>query len=686
MPTEPNPSGIAKSVLTAAAILTGGILVAFVVTFGLRMGLGDSPSAVAILFLFTLAPIWTTTLALTASVSEEGTRVIRVSLAFTFGMLLPVGGLLFGRLNAVVGLVVVGLLLRWSLRAVFNSCQVSRLAIQSLVIGFLLALTGSGSYLFLPELLRLGLAHSDAYFHITIAQMIAGHGVPSIGADGLIPVRYHYGSHVVAAGLSKTSGASVDLTYLYWRAISLKAQLAWAIVLCATYVCKQLRALPGPFGSLLCGILSILITSFWVSESQLAALVVFLGLVPLLGWLLEQKDAASRSFQVGFCVALATTFLLAVTKVSVGYFCALALLLVCWKHRRVRSIAFGGLVSLGALALLTARYWAPEDTMLWRAGLGVLMSSYVQYFTIKTLVSYALPTALVLIAARQVHRPEPGIPDIRDGFGNPPRATARLREAIHRMGTARGVYQLLAVSLAGCLFALITLPIGSNLEYFSNVPLQLSIVLLPATWTSLIDTLPFRRVGLALLLILCALETRPFVAEVANTVVGLHHSVLPDKAEVLAAMRNSIMEYGTPWSSFRSKLDQTSWEQFIRDMKNKQPDVGLLVVHVRPTATEVWQRMRGGSAYWCMTGHLPIPAETGLVQIRSIAPYGSERLCMPPGIIWYGFGDRQDLHRTGNFTAQQLCAAAKPVNATRIYIVSSISNLTENELIDCRSP
>jgi hypothetical protein len=73
------------------------------------------------------------------------------------------------------------------------------------------------------------------------------------------------------------------------------------------------------------------------------------------------------------------------------------------------------------------------------------------------------------------------------------------------------------------------------------------------------------------------------------------------------------------------------------------------------------------------------------VQIRSIAPDGSERLCMPPGIIWYGFGDRQDLHRTGDFTAQQLCAAAKPINATRIYIVSSVSDLTKNELIDCRS-
>src|SRR5205823_3470870 len=76
--------------------------------------------------------------------------------------------------------------------------------------------------LYLPEAMLMGLSSPDAYYHATLAQMVLHHGVFSIGADGLDRNRYHFLSHFIAAGLSKTSGLSVPLVYAYWGAIGLK--------------------------------------------------------------------------------------------------------------------------------------------------------------------------------------------------------------------------------------------------------------------------------------------------------------------------------------------------------------------------------------------------------------------------------------------------------------------------------
>jgi hypothetical protein len=81
-----------------------------------------------------------------------------------------------------------------------------------------------------------------------------------------------------------------------------------------------------------------------------------------------------------------------------------------------------------------------------------------------------------------------------------------------------------------------------------------------------------------------------------------------------------------------------------------------------------------------------IPAQTGIVEIRSIEPKELEGECLPPEILLYGFGKDQDLHRTDDLTAAQLCAAASLSQARWVYVVSSVAQLPENKLIDCRAP
>ena len=78
-----------------------------------------------------------------------------------------------------------------------------------------------------------------------------------------------------------------------------------------------------------------------------------------------------------------------------------------------------------------------------------------------------------------------------------------------------------------------------------------------------------------------------------------------------------------------------------------------------------------------------IPAETGIPMRRGIAPDGYESKCMPPSLVWYGFGRQQDAHRTGDFDDQRLCAMVVAKGFNRLYILNSIHNPRDNRKLTC---
>jgi hypothetical protein len=53
----------------------------------------------------------------------------------------------------------------------------------------------------------------DTLFHMSIMQMIKTYNISSIGVDGLIPIKYHVGSHFVLAQFSKVLNVSVNSMY-----------------------------------------------------------------------------------------------------------------------------------------------------------------------------------------------------------------------------------------------------------------------------------------------------------------------------------------------------------------------------------------------------------------------------------------------------------------------------------------
>jgi hypothetical protein len=78
-----------------------------------------------------------------------------------------------------------------------------------------------------------------------------------------------------------------------------------------------------------------------------------------------------------------------------------------------------------------------------------------------------------------------------------------------------------------------------------------------------------------------------------------------------------------------------------------------------------------------------VPAETGLFEIRGMAPKAIESECAPQGMIFYGFGKTQDLHRTADFSDPEICALAKPLNINRVYRLSSYTDLSRNSVVSC---
>jgi len=67
--------------------------------------------------------------------------------------------------------------------------------------------------IYTPEQAYLGKLNTDTQFHIAIAQMIQHFGVASLGMDGLVPIRYHVGSHWWLAALGTASHTEPLISY-----------------------------------------------------------------------------------------------------------------------------------------------------------------------------------------------------------------------------------------------------------------------------------------------------------------------------------------------------------------------------------------------------------------------------------------------------------------------------------------
>jgi len=556
--------------------------------------------------------------------------------------------------------------------------------------------------LFLPEGITLGLATTDSYFDDAMAQMIAHYGAISNGGDGLAHHSYHFLSHVAVAGLSKISGASISLVYLYWGALTLKLQLVWSLFLAGLFFFQADKS--GSQNAMIwrlayAWVAAILVSGF-ESESFLLGAILFTASLPLV-MVLATLDADTRPTpSLPLALAIAAIFLCTMAKLSAGFFGAIGLLVVAWHFRGRPGIALAIIVSLVVLTLFTYSWILPKDLALGGVPLSIKATDYYEnYLNIETLMSYALPALVVFLlhARPQVNRVNengvlmtltrsfPSASEVSSGI------RSRLSGAAHWLQRADGVSQFVTLSLLACVVILFTMPIGSNIAYFSMFLYVMALLLLPLALQVCNLHLPHRLVVWTLAIVLgfnLLSANVPFLMALGSTVTSLYRAASGyteyRPGDSKASIMDSLKKDGRPFSGLHAMVEASPWAGLTRELQRQaQSANGRLAVQIPPSGDEVWHRLSKGSAWWCMAPQLMVPAETGLFGIRSMAPKAVESECAPPGILWYGFGGAQDLHRTANFSNQEICALAKPLNIGKVYRLSSYTDLSGNSVVSC---
>ncbi len=178
-----------------------------------------------------------------------------------------------------------------------------------------------GAYAFFDvvQQLNLGNVHKDTLFHTSIAAMIKNYGVISTGLNGLVETPYHAFSHILMAGISVLSGASVLQVYgvapwvlfvpiliycVNTTCVMLKKNICDSIYLIWGTACLFLVVTPWLFSRW------AFWNSYFVSESYLVSCGLLLfGLIPLFKHNLNYKDVL---------VAILVGALITETKGSVG--------------------------------------------------------------------------------------------------------------------------------------------------------------------------------------------------------------------------------------------------------------------------------------------------------------------------------------------------------------------------------
>jgi hypothetical protein len=703
----PDPARSEPAYIEAATVFTFCVVSAVLIVSFLRSGLDDSAQLRLGVLSFALVSIWLPVLVRSFALPADYGVSYGV-FALVCGIVFPLLGFLLGPLAWLVAAVIVACALiraRRHLKQVCVSVMGLKLAFGGILLSVALIVASSANRLLLPEAVSLGLAHSDSYFHLAIAQMIRFYGVVSIGGDGLTLQRYHFGSHAIAAGLAKAVGTSVPLVYVYWAGLALKIQLLWALVWSTISQSVDGNRKPWLALSFLYPLAFMFLgRAFLESESFLLGMAILVSSTPLASRLVTAADRGCASYRFGLAIMLLVAFLGAIAKVSVGFYGGVILLWVLFAGRRDRLniVVMSGCLAL--LGILTLMYLVPTETALTEGGFGVLLASYEQYMTVTTFLSYTIPLAIVFVNVTDMNceistRNLNGRRKI--DFGISTVMPDRLVAAWHSFRQTDGYVQILGVCLLSTFIVLVTVPIGSNMAYFSGVLFFLAACRLPSFLHFRGSSKVFRRrasAGIVLFLVFLVLFPRvyDFSQDFSKTASHLIRSAWVQSAadsqdEIdrpgfsKAQVMKSFKEYGTVFASLRTALDQTAWAEIMREISLKQGKDYRLAVYVPPSNPDFWRRLQGGSPYWCMSAHLMIPAEIGIPMLRGIGPEHLERKCLPPGLIWYGFGHDQNEHRSQELRDEDVCASAGEHGMDAVYVLRSMTEPGKNRLLDCRS-
>lgn len=691
----------------AAWSLTLGTALVFAATFILRRGLGDSSAAVFYAFLLSLLPVWLSVAAM-AGQRTLFSLAAAALVGILAGLIIPVSGIFLGTLASslasVVALISFGYV-QWRCQGIRRAAWL-RIALMALASALAIIVFTEPYHFFIPETILLGTASVDQYYVSAISQMIAHYHVSSLGADGLEPTHYHVFSMIVVAGIAKSSGLAVSASFLYWGGFATKTLFVWAFI-AASYFFLQRQGVRRASAETIASyawIASLLIGNL-ESESFVLGLSLLLATSPVLILLISGELASSAEIFTAIILALVGSMFCAAAKISAGFLCVPALLLALWRFRRQTGIAVAIVSSLVVLALFVRKYIAANDLSSFPPLRYFLLGYYGYLSDVRSPASYFLSFIVILLSCLElkVGAREKGVTvEVRHAWNADEQRplphigpTNRIRRLAAFFLRLTPIAQYMALMAAACAAVFLSIPIGGNNAYFTLLLFGMAFFFLPVVFSeslrSELDIKIIRNCVLILFGVLLLYRAGYFWLSdqsLPHVVSALYKAAFPpqEKPRVIQEMIASTRQGRLPFSTLRDKIDVAPFALTAKAIEDESRKSGSLAVFIPPYAAEVWSGLANAAegGFWCFSGHLVVPALTGVMEIRSISPRQTELQCLDPGMMpSYGFGPEQEKHRSSDLPDGKLCEIARRWSANSVYKLVSYRDRERNSVINC---
>jgi hypothetical protein len=543
------------------------------------------------------------------------------------------------------------------------------------------------SYVYAAETAPLGLLDNATYFQAAVSSIIAAHGVPSIGADGLQLLHYHFGSHFWFAAVGEAAHASPLYAYAFGQLAVLLPALYVAVLLAAGALARPNadRVAILAIGVALLAVFDTFISRVHLSsESFTFSLAAALAVLPLM---LRMHEAPGRVPSGQWIVALCAIAVITTLKVSTGYVLVGILAYMAWRRFGFAAPAWGVGIVLALILACAKLFFSPRGFVI--ADPMILLSSYKQYIVADNFFTLLLPAAFVLAAWYG--------PQLRARAGAPAGQyelsldRTPLRTRLRGLAQApRTRTELWLVAITVAFLPVLLLPIGSNAVYFSEMPHWL---LLPAAvaWLAGLAGERARAKWVVAALAALVLVTLPFLpvnvdfkglrAFVGAVDDGAPGPKLMNEPQALkrffaANLSHEKVLFG---SEFVRKLQANPWQRFAADLRATVREKGQgFGVFVPPSNLAFWNKLEGTGPYWCADMHLFIPSQTGAVMVKGLQP--AEQTCpmFGPGSPDYG-----PAAHTAAVDDAALCGHAAAAGVSSVLIVNSATEPARNRMISC---
>lgn len=523
-----------------------------------------------------------------------------------------------------------------------------------------------------PEQGLLGLLNHDTRFHTAVTFLIQNFGTPSLGVDGMLPLKYHVGSHVWFAAFGLLAG--VDPLWSYGVGVLLLTVPGLLAALIFSGLAIDLAVKPAAH-YLGMGLALLLLSdvigwnSYYISETYTFGLIGMLFSLPLL-MALTKRDCPITWSRIGFALAVLLIPLLMSLKISVGVLWGVG---VGWVALRRFGIRFPAvLAGVGCLAglLIGLKYFSPgTDDYVYTSG-SLIAPFYIlrEFPHVKVFSSFVFPLCLVLLALSA--------------------APSGMR-ALIKGGVDIPMETVAVVTIIGALPPFLGVPQDSGVWYFLNVGQWPAMALLlsrvsPADIAECRNHLNATTLARPLVLIALFVLTIPFVESIKPTFQKTAGDIvraadrqngnfLKDRLATRYFFDTFSAERTLFGSDFRKALTFSTGAQLIAAVRAStgaaQPG---LAVFIPPSNDLFWKFQEK-----CLEKHNVQPALTGQPSLFGAPP--KEYGCIKDA---YQADYGKDID-SRSMSDAELCEHAVKRNMSDIMVLETLRDPRKNRILKC---